>query len=208
MLRQSLSLTLVLALASCAHRPALAPPSAAQPPVAATPSCVPLPPLSAAPSEALVAHHDASLTPYQLEGGRWYAGAILLNEDFDFATAMSMNGIGAGLAAHKRMANNEAKREALQSVSLSPPLLERLSALRDGGTHVFFLLWGPAESASLTLIVDSVSDCHHSGITAGASVGRTRNIAGESGWAAPGILAADALELLQTATATHSSEAR
>jgi hypothetical protein len=68
---------------------------------------------------------------------------VLVNEDFDFAIAMSMeDGVGAGLAAAKRKENNQKRARELAELRLGPALDARLEKLCACGRDVYFVLWG------------------------------------------------------------------
>jgi len=57
---------------------------------------------------------------YQLEGGAWVSGRpILVNRDFDFGSAMSIEDIGPAIAAGKRISGNQ---EVADRLSRLPPM--------------------------------------------------------------------------------------
>ena len=139
--------------------------SAGQPPIAARASTCSgvaqgkaLPPLSSASAAAIVSDHGSTLEAYQREGGVWLERApVLVNRDFDFALAMSLEGgVGAGLAAAKRREGNSEVALALRDRQLAPALVGELDALRGCGQHVYFLLWGGQEEAALRLVAEVV----------------------------------------------------
>ena len=157
---------------------------------------VPLPPVADASSENLVADRGTGLEAYVFEGGAWLPHApMLVNEEFDFAIAMQMDGIGAGLAARKRMDNNARKAAALGDLKLPAAVAEQLDELRACGKHAFFVLWGPASGATLKLVVDRGGA---DGSLKGGVVneGSARPVTAEGGWAEPGALASEALRLM------------
>lgn len=131
------------------------------------------------PSAELIRRQGTVLDPYQLEGGVWLEHApVVLNEDFDFALAMGMEGgVGAGLAAARRKENNTRKAESFSARELAPALRARLEELRCCGVHVYFVLWG-AESAALRTVIDISGDTAQSRVVEGAA----RPLAGEDGW--------------------------
>jgi hypothetical protein len=61
------------------------------------------------------------LDVYFRQDGAWLSKApILVNEDFDFMLASSLeDGVGAGLAAMKRKQNNEKRVKELAALALS-----------------------------------------------------------------------------------------
>jgi len=110
-------------------------------------------------SAELIKMYGSGLDPYQLEGGVWLEHApVLINEDFNFALAMGMEGIGAGIAAAQRTADNEKKAKALEGVQLSTQTLARLEELRRRGAHAFFVLWGQ-EKVVLKFVVEEGVGC-------------------------------------------------
>jgi hypothetical protein len=158
-----------------------APTSAASPSPRVSP-CPALPPFSQASSAQLIERYGTGLDRYQREGGIWLASLpILINEDFDFASAMMLKGIGPGIAAGKRLANNRKKAELLAAVALSPALLARLDALRAQGIHAFWVLWG-ADKAKLRLVVDEGLTCAEHKRTM-LSEGEAQAFDGPDGWA-------------------------
>lgn len=123
-----------------------------------SPACA-LPALSALSSADLIAQRGTKIEPYQLEGGAWLAHApVLINQDYDFAAALSLGPVGAGLAAGKRLEANRRKADALDAVDLPPELGQCIDNLRAAGVHAFFILWG-SESASLRLALDVAPGC-------------------------------------------------
>jgi hypothetical protein len=131
------------------------------------------------PAAELMRQHGTVLDAYQITDGAWLDHApVLINEDFDFALAMGMEGgVGAGLAAAKRKENNARKAAALSGVVASSELQRRLAELRCCGVHVYFLLWG-AQSASLRTVVDVPGDTARRRELEGAA----RPLTGELGW--------------------------
>lgn len=114
--------------------------------------------------------HGTVLDAYHREGGVWLPHApVLVNEDFDFAIAMSLEGgLGAGLAAAKRKENNQKTVVAMGDLRLAPDVEARIEALRCSGTHVYFLIWG-AEQAVLRMVVDVEGDAGKSRVVEGGS---------------------------------------
>jgi hypothetical protein len=71
------------------------------------------------------------------------AAAALVNEEFDFMLAMSMeDGLGAGLAAAKRKENNQKRAGELAELRLGGALEAKLEELCACGRDVYFVLWG------------------------------------------------------------------
>lgn len=181
-------LLLLLLLGGCAHAPVAPPPSSpvvAPSPAPRTSACA-LPPLSELSSAALIERDGTQLDRYQLEGGVWLERApVLVNQDFDFGTAMGLGGMGAGIAAGKRKQANEANAAALQGLKLGAENAARLDALRAQGTHVFFVLWG-AEEALLRMVVEDAcaKDAKKAQVVEGAPKA-------SDAWRAPGALDAE-----------------
>lgn len=155
----------LLLCAACSHsaKPApVAPTASAVPNSAPTCSSVPqaeaLPPLASASAAAIISDRGTKLDAYQREGGVWLEHApVLMNRDFDFALSMSLEGgVGAGLAAAKRREGNTEAAVTLREAQLSPELTKELDALRGCGQHVYFVLWGPADEATLRLVGEVV----------------------------------------------------
>jgi hypothetical protein len=146
------------------------------------------------PASELIRQHGTVLDAYQLEGGVWLDGMpVLVNEDFDFALATGMEGgVGAGLASAKRKQSNAQKAAALSALPAPPELQRRLEELRCCGTHVYFLLWG-AESAVLRTVADVPGDLATSRVIESPS----RPMSGDSGWAAEGVLPAQAQQSIE-----------
>jgi len=113
-----------------------------------------LPPLASTSAAAIISEHGTKLDAYQREAGVWLQQApVLVNRDFDFALSMSLeDGLGAGLAAAKRREGNTEAAVQLGEVALSAELVAELNALRGCGQHVYFVLWGSAEEATLRLV--------------------------------------------------------
>jgi len=94
------------------------------------------------------------LDRYKIEGGVWITGTpVLVNEDFDFGSALALPDIGPGLAAAKRTSNNRAKADALAGLALGASVGDRLDAFRKCGVNAWFLLWG-SDTRRLTLVAD------------------------------------------------------
>jgi hypothetical protein len=152
-----------------------------------------LPTLGEASSEELVAQLGTRLEPYQREGGAWLPNApVLVNQNFDFAMALAMGPVGAGLAAGKRKEANQRKVSALAEMVLSADTLAQLDALRAQGVHAYLVLWG-AEDAVLRLVMERARQC-----------GREPEIQvyegaqrGHGTWAMPGELDREARSLLE-----------
>lgn len=128
---------------------------------------------------------------------------MLINEDFDFALAMTMDGIGAGLASQQRKARNASKREALSKhTALGANVRAELDALRSAGFHAFFLLWGSRENAQLKLVVDPLAGCPEPTRTRMPTTSRmldgpVKPVEGEQGWTSADALDAEASRLIQ-----------
>lgn len=185
-----LTTCLLLLASACAHAPSAASSAAPGPTSEPAAACTfPREP----PPAALIDQHGTILDAYQREGGVWLERApILINEDFDFTLAMGLEGgVGAGLAAVKRTENNAHKAAALNAIAAPPQLQQRLAELRCCGVHVYFVLWG-AESATLRTVLDVPGDTARSRVIEGA----TRSLAGEAGWTAPDVFAAEAQRAL------------
>jgi hypothetical protein len=130
----------------------------------------------------VIRQHGTILDTYQREGGVWLERApLLINEDFDFALAMSLEGgVGAGLAAAKRKENNAKKAVTLANFTAPPALQQRLAELRCCGVHVYFVLWG-ADSAVLRTVADVPGDREASRVIDATAHPR-------DDWTAPGVL--------------------
>lgn len=91
---------------------------------------------------------------YHRQDGVWLPHApVLVNEEFDFALAMSMEGgVGAGLAAAKRGENNQKRAEELRELRFDEAVNARLAELRCCGKDVYFLVWG--SDGKITMVVD------------------------------------------------------
>jgi hypothetical protein len=142
-----------------------------------------------------VRQHGTVVDAYQREGGAWLERApVLVNEDFDFALAMGMEGgIGAGLAAGKRKDHNAHKAAVLAGVVGSlDALQQRLKELRCCGVHVYFLLWG-AETAVLRTVVDVAGDAAKSRVVESGP----RSVMGDAGWAGRDVLMAQAQQSIE-----------
>ena len=131
-------------LVACGHstvQHAPAPPVAMPAPsLRSAPSCI-----ASRPNHAeRIAAQGSVLDQYHRQDGVWLAHApVLVNEDFDFALAMSMeDGLGAGLAAVKRKENNQKRAQELADLRLGAELDAKLEELCDCGRDVYFVLWG------------------------------------------------------------------
>jgi hypothetical protein len=84
------------------------------------------------------------LDQYHRQDGVWLSHApVLVNEEYDFALAMSMeDGLGAGIAAAKRKQNNQKRAQELSDFRLGAALDIKLEALCACGRDVYFVLWG------------------------------------------------------------------
>jgi len=103
------------------------------------------------PADELVAR-GTGVDAYQREAGIWLSAApVMVNEDFDFATAMAMPGIGAAIAAGKRKSSNEQRAAELGAFTLPKEVTDRLEALRGCGIHRWGLLWNGREPALLII---------------------------------------------------------
>ena len=169
---------------------------AESPHVVPTSKCPALPPLVELSSEQVIVQHGTGVDPYWLEGGVWLRGLpVLINEDFDFAVAMGMEGIGPGIAAAQRKGDNEQKANDLHEVELAAGVLDRIEELRTRGVHVFFVLWGK-EQALLRLVVEEDAGCkEHTEPRVNASA--EKPLAGQLGWGGPGVLSEECARLLQ-----------
>jgi hypothetical protein len=142
---------LALLISACTPN-AVPPASAVSPAVAA----VPAPPtcavgdpraalgsLTERPSAALIQQLGTGIDTYHLQDGVWLEHApVLVNEDFDFGTAMGLGAIGAGLAAKQRADHNAARARELTAFALSAKDRLALEAWRACGIHRWALLWG------------------------------------------------------------------
>jgi hypothetical protein len=189
-------------LAGCASQPApvpagdpiavcrRAPPDEPPPPGI----CGVLPHLTEATTPELLAKYGSTFEAYQREGGSWLALPVMVNEEFDFAIASAMEGIGPGVAAAKRVSNNEEKTRALAEVRLSDELLAGIDLMRRHGSAAYLVLWGSG-SAKLRLVVEPSVNCPNRGIPEVVE-GPERPLVGEGSWATPGVLDAAGKELL------------
>jgi hypothetical protein len=144
-------------LAACAHgaapRAPVAQPAAgltaARAPQAVPPSCI----ASKQSHAQRIAEHGSALDLYHRQDGVWLPHApVLVNEEFDFALAMSMeDGIGAGLAAAKRKENNQKRAQELAELRFGDEAIAKLEALCACGRDVYFLLWGREGMIKLVL---------------------------------------------------------
>lgn len=147
------SLGAALWVAACAHR--IPPEPAALPP--------PLPAACVADAQLStpdhIAKHGSVLDGYHREGGVWLPHApVLINRDFDFASAMSLDdGLGAGLAAAKRREGNEKRAAELAELKLPAASEAYLAELRCRGIRAYFLVWGE-EKVAVQLVVDDAVD--------------------------------------------------
>jgi hypothetical protein len=93
-------------------------------------------------SASVIAELGTGVDAYHLQGGAWLSHApVLVNEEFDFGTALGLGPIGAGLAAGKRTDHNEARSRELEGVVLSERARRSLDDLRACGIHRWALLW-------------------------------------------------------------------
>jgi hypothetical protein len=94
---------------------------------------------------------------YFRQDGVWLSKApILVNEDFDFMLATTMeDGVGAGLAAMKRKQSNERRAKELAPLALSDAASARIAELHCCKREVYFVLWGPS---MLRVVVDHVGE--------------------------------------------------
>jgi hypothetical protein len=114
-----------------------------------------LPATEELPSAAVVQKIGTGLDEYQLEGGAWLPAApVIVNEDYDFATATALGPIGAGIAARKRMDQNQEVALDLRNVALDPYERERLDALRACGVHVYGVVWTKGSVRELRIVRD------------------------------------------------------
>jgi hypothetical protein len=182
----------LLLASACAHTPGATSHGARAPAPIAEPAAECVLPLEP-PSSELIRQHGTILDPYQLEGGVWLDRApVLVNEDFDFALAMGMQGgVGAGLAAARRKENNAQKAVALAVVAASPALQRQLAALRCCGVHVYFVLWG-ADGAVLRTVADVPGESATSRVFESAA----RPLRGDASWTAQGVLSVEAQRAL------------
>jgi hypothetical protein len=120
----------------------------------------------------LIERHGTVLDAYHRESGVWVTHApALVNEDFDFAIAMGLEGgMGAGLAAAKRKENNQKRAAALVDLRLPADVELQLTQLRCRGMHVYFVLWG-GDNAALTLVLDVEGDVAQSRVVDGGKPG-------------------------------------
>jgi hypothetical protein len=104
-----------------------------------------------------ITKQGTELDLYFRQDGVWLSKApILVNEDFDFMLASSMeDGVGAGLAAMKRKQNNEKRAKELASLALSASASARIAELHCCKREVYFVLWGPS---TLRVVVDHVGE--------------------------------------------------
>jgi hypothetical protein len=123
-----------------------------------------------------IAKHGSALDAYHLQDGIWLPHApVLVNEDFDFALAMSMeDGLGAGLAAAARQQNNQKRADELRELRFDDALNARIEELRCCGRDVYFVLWG--KEGALKMVVDeSANEGRPGSVVDGTSV--AKNIA-------------------------------
>ncbi len=156
-MRTTLSLAL-FALAACAHsaRPSpplvehVAEPPTTQPASSVAPSCI----ASKRSHAERIAEHGSALDQYHRQDGVWLPHApVLVNEEFDFMLAVSMeDGIGAGLAAAKRQQNNKKRAQELAELRFDEAATMRLTELRCCGREVYFVLWGT--DGAIRMVVD------------------------------------------------------
>jgi hypothetical protein len=105
---------------------------------------------------------------------------LAINEDFDFAIAMSS--IGPGIAAAARKSHNATKARLLASLAVTSATRRRLDEVRACGVHVYGLLWGTASAMQLRIVTDRFDASGH--LTASTTVpGSTRPAEGPGGWA-------------------------
>lgn len=108
-------------------------------------------------SSALIATHGTSIDPYKLTDAVWLEGRpIAVNRAFDFATAMMMPGLGAGLAAAQRQKANLKDAETLSNLALPPSAGIALDSYRQCGTHVYVLLWSDANAREVLVVGDAL----------------------------------------------------
>jgi hypothetical protein len=125
------------------------------------------------------------LDAYRLQDGVWLAHApVLVNEDFDFAVAMSLEGIGAGIAAKKRMDDNAAKAAELAATELPAEAARALSELRACGLHRWGMLWGGKEP-TLTIVTD-MYDAHGKRVSTEETKVAVVALSASSAWISPG----------------------
>jgi hypothetical protein len=99
--------------------------------------------LLARPSADIIARLGSAIESYRLQDGVWLEGApVIVNEPFDFGTAMGLGTVGAGLAAATRQKNNALRAEKLKTGTLPPEAASYLDELRACGLHRWALLWG------------------------------------------------------------------
>ena len=160
-MQKFLVLTLLLATACATRSPSAATTTPAPPAQATKPACeigepeAQLGTAAQRPASELVATLGTGIDPYHRQDGQWLARApVMVNEPFDFAQAMGLGAVGAGLAAATRQKNNHARAEQLASQELSAEAARHVDALRACGIHRWVLAWGTGESAETHLITE------------------------------------------------------
>ncbi len=159
-----LALTVVAGV-GCAHNaPRATPPATQLAPskvVELPPACergtraAALPPLAEMSAADVAAKYGTGLDAYQRQDGVWLAGMpVIVNEDFDFATSMALDAIGAGIAARKRIDANAKSASELAGLRLAAGEAERLDALRACGVHVYGVIWTKGEVRELRVVTD------------------------------------------------------
>jgi hypothetical protein len=159
MMQKFLVQTLLIVTGCAAGAPSL--PATTPEPAVRAPSCAlgdsgaALGPASRRPASELVAKLGSGVDSYHLQDGVWLAHApVMVNEPFDFAQAMGLGAIGAGLAAATRQKNNQARAEQLAARELEPEVAARVDALRACGIHRWVLAWGTGESAETHVLTE------------------------------------------------------
>jgi hypothetical protein len=110
--------------------------------------------LSERSSASVVGDLGTGIDSYRLQDGAWLSHApVLVNEEFDFGTAMGLGPIGAGLAAKQRADHNVARSRELESIVLSERARRLLDGLRACGIHRWALLWN-GKDPGLHVITD------------------------------------------------------
>ncbi len=156
----------LVAVMGCAHGLTSTPSAqkAAEPEAHAAPTPAPcergspaaaLPRTAELSSADLIVKYGTGLDPYQRQDALWLPHApVMVNEDFDFGIAMTLDGIGAGIAAKKRQDGNAKSARELANLTLADGEAERLDALRGCGVHVYGVIWTKDGGRELRVITD------------------------------------------------------
>jgi hypothetical protein len=107
------------------------------------------------PAPLVLRRLGSGVDPYRLQDGVWLSHApVMVNEPFDFAQAMGLGAIGAGLAAANRQKHNRERAEQWSARELSPQAVRHLDALRACGILRWVLLWDAGEKAETHVVTE------------------------------------------------------